>query len=66
MSEQEVLDHIIIGYQKVITERYQYHHIQENYYLPSYFDETLLDKFRGFFLEYIYRFQRKSRFSEKE
>jgi len=54
MTEQKVLDHIIIGYQKVITERYQYHHIQENYDLPSYFDETLLDKFRGFFLEYIY------------
>ena len=54
MTEQEVLDNVILGYRQLLTERYQYANIQAKYDLPSYFDEPLLIAFRDFFLEHVY------------
>jgi len=54
MSDKEILNEIIVGYRKVIKDRYQYKKIQGNYNLPSYLDKNRINTFRDYFLESIY------------
>ena len=54
MSEKEILNEIIVGYRKVIKDRYQYKKIQSIYDLPSYLDKNRINTFRDYFLDSIY------------
>ncbi len=54
MSEKEILNEIIVGYRKVIKDRYQYKKIQSTYNLPSYLDKNRINTFRDYFLDSIY------------
>ncbi len=54
MDRQQVLNELILGYRKILEERYQYNNIKVKYDLPSSFDKNRVELFRKFFLEYIY------------
>ncbi|MEZ4888675.1 MAG: hypothetical protein R3E32_28375 [Chitinophagales bacterium] len=54
MSEKEVLKEVILGYRRLIEERYQYATIEEQYELPASFDEVRTNVFRDFFLNDLY------------
>lgn len=54
MERKEILNELILGYRKMLEERYQYNNINANYNIPDSFDEKRVDLFREFFLGHIY------------
>lgn len=54
LSEEEILNEVIIGYRKVIDDRYQYENLKTNYELPESIDEAIVNEIKYFFLNYIY------------
>ncbi|MEM1217173.1 MAG: hypothetical protein AAGJ82_15870 [Bacteroidota bacterium] len=54
MIDQTTKDALIIAYRQVIEERYQYANLSAKYDLPASFDEARVNRFRHYFLAYIY------------
>lgn len=54
MDRKEILDNIIIGYRRLIVDRYQYAYLKSNFELPDSFDEIRVNRFRNYFLDNIY------------
>ncbi len=54
LTEKEMLNEVILGYRRVINERYQYDTLVKEYELPSFFNEARISLFRDYFLDYIY------------
>ncbi len=54
MERKEILNGFIVGYRKMIEDRYQYNNINAKYDIPPSFDKKRVDLFREFFLEHIY------------
>lgn len=54
ITDQEVLDGVIIGFRNLINERYQYDYISSNYDIPESFDAERVGRYRNFFLEQVY------------
>ncbi len=54
MSEQQILEEVIIAYRKIIVERYQYKQLNQRYELPTSFNETRTTLFKEYFLKHIY------------
>lgn len=54
LSKQEIHREIIIGYRKVISERYTYANLNQVKKIPASFDEAKIDAFRDYFLTYLY------------
>lgn len=54
MSSPSILDEVILGYRKVVEDRYQYDDLKTQYELPDSFGEDKVNQFRTYFLEYIY------------
>lgn len=53
-TEKEILEEVILGYRKIIKDRYQYSSLSRKYNLPSFFNEARVTLFRTYFLDYIY------------
>lgn len=53
-AEKEILNGVIIGFRKLIENRYQFENIQGNYEIPDSFDEERVARYREFFLEQVY------------
>ena len=53
-TENEIWTEVILGYRKVIEERYQYAEIQKRYKLPDSFNEERVALFKAYFLDYLY------------
>ncbi|MBL4587397.1 MAG: hypothetical protein JKX84_10135, partial [Flavobacteriales bacterium] len=51
---EEILPEVIIGYRKVVSERYQFERISEQYHIPDSFTEERIARYRNYFLTYIY------------
>lgn len=54
MDKKNTFDEIILGYRRIIEDRYQYDYLKNNYNLPDSFDEDRVDRFRTYFLDNIY------------
>ncbi len=54
LSDKEILDGVIIGYRKLIYDRYQFDNINSKYEIPISFDEDRMILYRDFVLEQIY------------
>lgn len=54
LTHQEILNEVILGYRKVIEDRYQYDALRQKYDLPPFFNEARISLFRNYFLDYIY------------
>ena len=54
LTEKDILNEVIIGYRKVIEDRYQYDSLHKKYDLPPFFNEARISLFRDYFLDYIY------------
>jgi len=54
MSEQQVLEEVIIAYRKIIEERYQFNQLNQLYDLPASFNESRTKLFKDYFLKHIY------------
>lgn len=54
MSKESILKEIIIGYRKVIDQRYQYENLLQHYDIPESVTEHTVNKLKDFFLSYIY------------
>ncbi len=54
LSKKAMLNEVILGYRKVINDRYQYDNINSKYKLPDSFDEAKVAAFRSYFLDYLY------------
>ena len=59
MDHKEVSSAIISGYQKVISDRYQYNRIKTKYFIPESITEDRFNQLRNYFLEYIYPSEQK-------
>lgn len=53
-TKKEVLNEIIIGYRKVISDRYNFENLQEKYDLPASFDAARIELIKNYFLTYVY------------
>ncbi len=53
-TQKEILNEVILGYRKVIEDRYQYDTLRQKYDLPAFFNEARINLFRVYFLDYIY------------
>ncbi len=53
-TKKDILNEVIIGYRKVIKDRYQYDSLHQKYGLPPFFNEDRISLFRNYFLDYIY------------
>ena len=54
MSEQILLNEIIIGYRNLIEERYQYKILKEKYDFPETINEEVVEDIKTYFLTYVY------------
>jgi hypothetical protein len=54
MNREKVLEEIIEGYRKTVSQRYQYEHIKETYGLPETINEETVNQLREYFLTYMY------------
>lgn len=54
ISKEDVLKEIIIGYRKVIENRYQFDALSNTYKLPKSIDEAVVEEIKGYFLIYVY------------
>ncbi len=53
-DDKEILHEVILGYRKVISQRYDYDHIISRYEIPDSFDKKRIDTFKQYFLNHIY------------
>ena len=53
-EKNEILKNVIIGYRKVVDERYQYKNLKNRKGFPDSFTEQRVEKFKSYFLEYLY------------
>ncbi len=53
-TQKEILAEVILGYRKVIKDRYQYDTLHQKYDLPPFFTAARISLFRDYFLDYIY------------
>jgi len=53
-SEEDILNEIIIGYRKVIDDRYQYENLKVKYKLPDSINASIVKEVKYFFLNYIF------------
>ncbi|MBP9152021.1 MAG: hypothetical protein KBF73_07030 [Flavobacteriales bacterium] len=53
-TDKEILDGVIIGFRKLINERYQFDSLKAKYELPDAFDEQRMILYRDFFLHQVY------------
>ncbi len=53
-SENEILHEVIVGYRKVVAARYEYDAITAKYHVPDSFDKERVDRYRDYFLSYVY------------
>lgn len=54
MSEDLVLNEIIIGYRKVIDKRYEYEILKDNYNIPNTINKKTVNELKNYFLTYVY------------
>ena len=54
MHKESVLNEIIIGYRKVIEERYQFDVLKTQYRLPKTVTKSMVNDIRNYFLSYVY------------
>jgi len=54
LIQEQILREVIIGYRKVISERYQFDRISEQYHIPESFTEERVTRYRNYFLTYVY------------
>lgn len=54
ITQQEILNGVIIGFRKLVQDRYQYEKIVAKYDIPESFDEERMNRYRDFFLEQMY------------
>lgn len=54
LSKQEIHREIILGYRKVISDRYTYANLIQVKDIPKSFDEEKISAFRDYFLTYLY------------
>lgn len=54
MSQNTILNAVIIGYRRNIQNRYQYTKLTENYILPETITEDTVNAIKTYFLEYVY------------
>lgn len=54
MSNNEILNGVIIGFRNLISDRYQFENINSKYDIPESFDADRVDRYRHFFLEQVY------------
>lgn len=63
--KDEVLNEIIIGYRKIISERYEYKSLKKKYRFPNTINEGVVNEIKDYFLEYIYpNLERRSELDE--
>ncbi|MFK7775389.1 MAG: hypothetical protein AB8F94_24830 [Saprospiraceae bacterium] len=53
-KKSQILENVIIGYRKVIDERYQYSNLKDRKDFPDSFSEERVDKFKSYFLNNLY------------
>lgn len=53
-SKEQLLKAIIEGYREVLSERYQYENIKENFDIPATINEKIVTDFRNYYLTYVY------------
>lgn len=53
-NDKEILNGVIIGFRKLIYDRYQYDDVVSKYEIPDSFDEERMALYRNFFLDQIY------------
>jgi hypothetical protein len=53
-SDKEILNGVVIGFRKLIYDRYQYDEVVSKYEIPDSFDEERMARYRNFFLDQIY------------
>ncbi len=53
-SKEDILYEVIIGYRKMLADRYQFDHISSIYHIPDSFDEERVARYRNYFLTYVY------------
>lgn len=54
MSEEKILNEIILGYRNVIESRYQYSKLTNNYDFPETINENIVENIKNYFLTYVY------------
>ncbi len=54
LTQDEILQEVIIGYRKVVAARYEYNNISEKYQIPDSFDKERVEGYRDYFLSYVY------------
>ena len=54
LSDDNLLEEIIIGYRNAIRDRYQYQLLREKFDFPETLNENVVAELREYFLEYIY------------
>ena len=54
LTTQEIHKEIIIGYRKVLSDRYTYANLLQVKNIPAAFDEEKISAFRDYFLSYLY------------
>lgn len=54
MEREKVLNEIIEGYRKSISQRYQYQNINSKYEIPDSINEEMVNSIRSYFLNYVY------------
>ncbi len=53
-ENNQIRKNVIIGYRKVVDERYQYNNLKDRKGFPDSFTEQRVEKFKSYFLEYLY------------
>ena len=54
IAHKKIRDEVILGYRKVILERYDYARLKDRADLPHSFDEERIETFKNYFLNYLY------------
>jgi hypothetical protein len=53
-EKSQILGNVIIGYRKVVDDRYQYKNLKDRKGFPDSFTEQRVEKFKSYFLNYVY------------
>ncbi|MFK8004920.1 MAG: hypothetical protein AB8H03_01055 [Saprospiraceae bacterium] len=53
-EKNQILENVIIGYRKVVDDRYQYKNLKDRKDFPDSFTEQRVDKFKSYFLNNLY------------
>lgn len=54
MTKKEILKEVIIGYRKLVAERYDYEKVKQQYEIPDFFTEERTLLFKSYFLNHLY------------